>query len=585
MNLDIYSLAESDEIECKDASGGLPKDLWESYSAFANTNGGTILLGIQEKSNKFYVTGVDNPDHLIKDFWDNINNPKKVSANILSNENVELKVSDEKSIIKITIPRADRKQRPVYIGENPFNEGKHSGVFRRNYSGDYKCSREEITRMLADQTEESQDSKILEGFDIDDLNEDSIKSFRNRLSAVKPDHPWISLDTKTFLYKLGAYGKDRKTSHEGVTVAGLLMFGEERAIIDEFPKYFLDYREKYSEDIRWEYRVISSEGTWSGNIFDFYYKVINKIVDNINVPFRVINGTRQDDTRVHKAIREAVANALIHADYRVPRGIVIEKGKTYFKFSNPGTLRVSREEALKGGVSDPRNENIFKMFNLLGIGERAGSGLENIQLAWKEQKWIAPDLEEEYNPDRINLILRTVSMLPMKSVELLKEILEEEYEQLNKDEVMALITAHQEGYVTNYRLQQLIDTHAINSNKVLSLLVEKGYLESDGIGRGTRYYLAKNFKIINEHNINKADDKKNQASEENKESDSTLLNNDEVKVINFIKKNGYINNSLSRETLGYTKHQSVILFNSLIEKGLIEKKGKSSSTTYQLKKI
>ncbi|EQB88398.1 hypothetical protein M918_04450 [Clostridium sp. BL8] len=79
--------------------------------------------------------------------------------------------------------------------------------------------------------------------------------------------------------------------------------------------------------------------------------------------------------------------------------------------------------------------------------------------------------------------------------------------------------------------------------------------------------------------------KKNQASEENKESDSTLLNNDEVKVINFIKKNGYINNSLSRETLGYTKHQSVILFNSLIEKGLIEKKGKSSSTTYQLKKI
>jgi len=329
--------------------------------------------------------------------------------------------------------------------------------------------------MLADQTEESQDSKILEGFDINDLNEDSIKSFRNRLSAVKLDHPWISLDSKAFLYKLDAYGKDRKTGEEGITVAGLLMFGEERAIVDEFPKYFLDYREKYLEDIRREYRAISSEGTWSG--------------------------------------------------------------------------------------------------------------LENIQLAWKEQKWIAPDLEEEYNPDRINLILRTVSMLPMESVELLRDALGQQYEQLSKDEVMALVTAHQESYVTNYRLQQLIDTHAINSNKILSLLVEKGYLQSDGIGMGTRYYLTKNFKMIDEYGASKSDDKVIKASEHSKESDSILLSNDEIKAINFIKKNGYINNSLSRETLGYTKHQSVILFNSLIEKGLIEKKGKSSSTTYQLKKI
>ena len=85
-------------------------------------------------------------------------------------------------------------------------------------------------------------------------------------------------------------------------------------------------------------------------------------------------------------MREAVANSLIHADYRLPRGIVIEKGKTYFKISNPGSLRITREEALRGGISDPRNENIFKMFNLLGIGERAGSGLENIQLAWKEEE-------------------------------------------------------------------------------------------------------------------------------------------------------------------------------------------------------
>ncbi|APH13664.1 hypothetical protein NPD5_1145 [Clostridium sporogenes] len=82
---------------------------------------------------------------------------------------------------------------------------------------------------------------------------------------------------------LGAYDKDRKLGKEGITAAGLLMFGEESAITDEFSNYFLDYREKISEEVRWDYRLISSDGTWSGNIFDFYFKIINKITDNLKV--------------------------------------------------------------------------------------------------------------------------------------------------------------------------------------------------------------------------------------------------------------------------------------------------------------
>ena len=220
MKLDIYSIIENDEIECKGAAGGLPKDLWESYSAFANTNGGAILLGIKEKKGAFYPVGVENADKLIKELWDNLNNSKKVSANILNNSSIYLKNIDEKDIIVIEVPKAERRARPVYIGENPFNEGKHSGTYRRNHSGDYKCSKEEIQRMIADQLEESQDSLILDGFEIEDLNKETINSFRNRLRAVKPNHPWISLDDKEFLYKLGAYGKDRKTKTEPFSRTG-----------------------------------------------------------------------------------------------------------------------------------------------------------------------------------------------------------------------------------------------------------------------------------------------------------------------------------------------------------------------------
>lgn len=155
MDFDVYTIVENDEIECKEATGGLPKDLWESYSAFANTSGGTIILGIKEKKGLFYPVGVENTDNLIKDLWDNLNNSKKVSANILNNSSIKVKDIDNKEIILISVPKVERGERPVYIGENPFNESKHSGTYRRNHSGDYKCSKEEIKRMIADQLDES----------------------------------------------------------------------------------------------------------------------------------------------------------------------------------------------------------------------------------------------------------------------------------------------------------------------------------------------------------------------------------------------------------------------------------------------
>lgn len=102
-----------------------------------------------------------------------------------------------------------------------------------------------------------------------------------------------------------------------------------------------------------DYRTTSADGTWSGNVYDFYFKIINRLTDNINIPFKLQGYIRKDDTRVHEAIREALANTLIHADYSGTQGIVVEKETTAFKFSNPGTLRIPLEQALAGGISDP----------------------------------------------------------------------------------------------------------------------------------------------------------------------------------------------------------------------------------------
>ena len=580
--MDIDKFLENGERECKEAADNLPRDLWETYSAFANTRGGTIYLGIKEKNGKFLVSGVNNADKVIKEFWDNLNNNKKASMNILSDSNVSVEKIDGKDVIKIFIPRADRRQKPIFIGDNPYNDNKHSGTFRRNHSGDYKCNKQEVDRMIADSSDISQDSVILEGFGIEDLNVKSVRSYKNRLESKNPNHPWLDLDMKQFLYKIGAYGKNRATGEEGITYAGLLMFGEDREITDEFTKYFLDYREKSMDsNIRWENRVTSNSGLWSGNIYDFYFMIVNELTMNLKVPFKIVNGIRQDSTLLHEAIREALANTLIHADYRVERGIVIEKGDNYFKFSNPGTLRVSLEEAVDGGISDPRNENIFKMFNLLGIGERAGSGIGKIAKIWNDENWIKPQLKESFSPDRVELVLSMVSadekvgnenadddVTKLDKKSLIDEILSE----FSREEIDIILITMLEDTVNNSYLQQVLGKDSKYISKILKRIVAKGGLEVSGTGRGTEYSLS--------------NDVRDRIGLENVEIDGFKkenLSKDESLVMDFVSKNGYITTKLAIEILDMNKSKARKVFDLLVGMGKLEKIGAGPKTRYILK--
>lgn len=93
------------------------------------------------------------------------------------------------------------------------------------------------------------------------------------------------------------------------------------------------------------------------------------------MPFKMVGGECVDDTPVHKAIREALANCLINADYHGVRGVVIRKEEEKIIFANPGYVRTGKKQMRLGGESAPRNKSLMKMFNLINIGERAGSGV------------------------------------------------------------------------------------------------------------------------------------------------------------------------------------------------------------------
>lgn len=233
-----------------------------------------------------------------------------------------------------------------------------------------------------------------------------------------------------YLRSIGAAAVSEEDEQLHPTAAGMLMFGNEYNIVRHFPEYFLDYREEIDSAIRWTDCLQSSSGEWSGNIFDFYFRVYNKIIKDIKVPFKIKGGERIDDTPVHQALREALANCLINADYHGVRGVVIRKEADKIIFANPGYVRTGKKQMRLGGESDPRNKSLMKMFNLINIGERAGSGVPNIFNVWNNQGFVEPEIEERLDPDRTVLTLSFVKKAPEKSTE--KKVTKKRQEQYER---------------------------------------------------------------------------------------------------------------------------------------------------------
>ena len=488
---DIAALSESTDFEAKlaggrDGRGELPQDIKPTYSAMANTRGGTVCLGLRQLDDEhFEAVGIRNPDRVVKQLWDTLHDRDQVSANVLSLGDVEVITVDGNLLVLVQIPRARRGDRPVFVGKNPLD-----GTYIRRHEGDYKCERERVERMLAERSQDSLDGQILERYGLDDLVQQTLRDYRQRFQNRDAEHVWNGLEDKEFLRVLGGWGKDRETGAEGLTLAGLLMFGNSTSILDVLPRYHVDYRERQEAggDTRWDDRLIP-DGTWSGNLFDFYLEVARRLVRGLRVPFRLKGDTRQDDTPAHEALREALVNTLIHADHRGSTQLVVEKYPDRFVFRNPGTMRVPMENALLGGDSDCRNLGLQRMFRMVGLGEQAGSGIPKIYQNWKGQTWRTPSLTEDFQRDQTKLELRMVSLLPEATLDRLGRLFGERFHKLTDPERIILGTADVEGVVTHARLREVIDIHSADLSKLLRKLGDNEFLVPEGQTRARSYTL------------------------------------------------------------------------------------------------
>ena len=377
----VESYRENNRIEAKRALGGLPYSIWETYSSFANTMGGVILLGVEEHRDKtFHAVDLPNPQALVEKIWAGLNNPLRVSVNILTRKDVYVARVEGKRIVVIEVPRAHRADKPVYIENDIWN-----GTYRRGGEGDYRCTPEEISAMRRDAMTRTQDMQLLDDLRLDSLKKESIAAYRALIHTLRPGHALERCTDHEMLIQLGAAGTgEDRVLHP--SAAGLLMFGYYEEILRVFPHYALHLRIHAQGD-----------GALARNLLEFY-QAANAALET----------AFPRSATAREAATEALCNCIVNADYRGVGGILIEKNDTVLRFSNPGGFRIDPHRARTGGISDSRNRALSHMFVLIGVGAGVGGGIPRMLRAWRAGGRPTPYFSEGFEPDRTTLTLPLV---------------------------------------------------------------------------------------------------------------------------------------------------------------------------------
>ncbi|WP_125765198.1 AlbA family DNA-binding domain-containing protein [Levilactobacillus mulengensis] len=315
---------EGNRLEYKEtAKHGLPRSIWESVSAFANTAGGKIILGVSEvkKNKEFNVIGVADPNKLKIDFLNLQNDKSTISQAVVGSDDVEVETIEGKEIVVIKVPKVSYKKRPIYI------KGNIKKTFYRDHEADRQAS-DELLRYFLRESDTTTDSELLSGFDLDDLDLVSLQNYKVFLSQQSQEDEYLTKNFSEFLKMIGLMQRNRalKDKKWQLTKAALLLFGKYNSIIEVFPKFFLDFIVKRnSSDVDYLDRIYTSnEAHHPQNIYSFFEQTFQKIQSQLDNKFELDGINRKDNGEVLlAAVREGLVNCLIHADYSAESQIKI----------------------------------------------------------------------------------------------------------------------------------------------------------------------------------------------------------------------------------------------------------------------
>jgi len=402
--LELLNQHEWKNIEFKEAQKAVPKNAYESVSAFANTEGGHLVFGVKKDGYDFEVVGIIDVDKVQNDFLTTLRQKDKISCDINAKE--ILKTISEKDILIFYIPEANRFEKPVYLN------GNIRRSFLRKGACNVRCSDEELKRLINDASKERYDGSTVD-YDVKQcFSNKDIAWYRRQYERIVGNRSYAELSDEEFLFQFGLI-KETGTGKKP-TVASVLLFGQDGYVRGLLPRPIIDcqrylYESDTSEGGRWQDRTVCDYNlmqTWT-SIMEWYYRFAE-------IPFGIEPKTlqRKDQPVDYLVFREAIVNMLIHQDYSdLTRKPVIKHFSDLTSFWNPGDAFISIEDLLESGEKETRNPLIVTAFRRIGFSENAGWGLRDVFKSWRGLGHVPPEINNDKSKKSFELILKQEALL------------------------------------------------------------------------------------------------------------------------------------------------------------------------------
>jgi ATP-dependent DNA helicase RecG len=447
--MNLKNLLKSGESETLEFKEKFDERTVESAVAFANANGGTILIGVSDKGT---LTGVDIGKETLAKWANQISD--KTEPQLIPE--IEMLEFEGEKVVAVKVHEYPIK--PVSV---------RGRVFKRVNNSNRSMNAQEIAEMHLQSTGMSWDRFPAPGKDLEDLDLEKVRGYIRKARASGRKGFGEEENPVQVLKKMELI-KDRKPTW----AAGLLFCKDEERFLSQAIIHCGRFKDQ---------TLVIDDRLIEGTLFEQIEETMNFVRKNTNVKFVMTGKPEREEVWDYplEAIREAVINAVCHRDYPALAHVEIRIYENELIVWSPGglPLGLTMEDLFKSHASKLRNKGIAEVFFDTGIIEQWGSGIEKMRNYCKEAGLQEPTFEE-YQGFRV--VFR-------------KGILDEEYLRgtgLNERQIKAVFYVKEKGRITNKEYQQVGAVKDRLATIELKDLIEKGIFEKIGsTGKGTHYIM------------------------------------------------------------------------------------------------
>ena len=479
-------LAKSDlsTVEVKSAQGGLPRTVAETVSAFCNTDGGLIILGLDEAAG-FAALDVD---------------AKKLASDLASacaaqleppiRPHIDIVEVDGRAVVAAEVDELPPTRKPCFVKAR----GIESGSYIRTFDGDRRLSPYEVHILHSSRGQPEDDAAVVHGASLDDLDPGLVASLAGRMRSTRR-RSFADATDDEMLRMLGVVAG--RGSDQGVTVAGLLALGRyPQQFLPQLNVTFVAYPTASGEPLGDGTRFLDNQ-TIDGPIPRMVADALAALRRNMKRRSIIVGVGREDRWEYpEEAVRELIANALMHRDYHpLAHGtqVRVELFPDRLEVSSPGGLHgsVSRQDLFAESVSSSRNARLSKLLEDVEVEttgrtvcENRGSGLLAMAAALRHAGMEPPRIRDVVREFRMTI--KNHGLLDDDAVAWLSTI---DTSRLVDRQRLGLAFLHRNRAVTNQQYRSLTGCDSQTATRELTGLAGAGLIRKTNDKRWTVWVL------------------------------------------------------------------------------------------------